>query len=162
MYAHALSWIARTDRRRLFDSALTSAFQYDTCYLVPSMCITDTLELLWCHLCSHWRMMTSSDGNIFHVTGPLWGEFTSLWWIPPTKASDAELWCFFFYLRLNKGLCKQTRRRWFETPSRSLWRHYNGHWKMSLRQYPVKSVTRTSAYDNLVSAMALQYIRTYK
>ena len=31
-------------------------------------------------------MMTSSNGNIFRVTGPRW--------IPRTKASDAELWCF--------------------------------------------------------------------
>ena len=38
--------------------------------------------------------MTSSNGNIFHVTGPLWGEFTGHRWIPLTKASDAELWCF--------------------------------------------------------------------
>ena len=31
----------------------------------------------------------------------------------------------FFYLRLNKRLSEQSRRRWFETPSCSLWRHYN-------------------------------------
>ena len=31
----------------------------------------------------------------------------------------------FFRLRLNKRLSKQSRRRWFETPSRSLWRHRN-------------------------------------
>ena len=36
-------------------------------------------------------MMTSSNGNIFRVTGPLWGEFTGDRWIPLTKASDAEL-----------------------------------------------------------------------
>ena len=30
---------------------------------------------------------------------------------------------FFFYLSLDKGLSTQSRRRWFETPSRSLWRH---------------------------------------
>ena len=30
----------------------------------------------------------------FRVTGPLWGESTGPWWISPTKASDAELWCF--------------------------------------------------------------------
>ena len=29
----------------------------------------------------------------------------------------------FFYLRLNKGLSKQSRGWWFETPSCSLWRH---------------------------------------
>ena len=40
-------------------------------------------------------MMTSLNGNIFRVIGPLWGEFTGHWWIPLTKASVAELWCFF-------------------------------------------------------------------
>ena len=41
-------------------------------------------------------MMTSSNGNIFHVTGPLCGELTGHRWIPLTKASDAELWCFLW------------------------------------------------------------------
>ena len=41
-------------------------------------------------------MMTSSNGNIFRVTGPLCGEFTGDRWIPRTKASDAELWCFLW------------------------------------------------------------------
>ena len=40
--------------------------------------------------------MTSSNGNIFRVTGPLWGEFTSDRWIPLTKASDTELWYFIW------------------------------------------------------------------
>ena len=40
--------------------------------------------------------MTSSNGNIFRVTGPLCGEFTGHRWIPHTKASDAELWCFLW------------------------------------------------------------------
>ena len=39
-------------------------------------------------------MMTSSNGNIFRVTGQLCGEFTGPRWIPRTKASDAELWWF--------------------------------------------------------------------
>ena len=39
-------------------------------------------------------MMTSSNANIFRVTGPLCGEFTGHRWITRTKASDAELWCF--------------------------------------------------------------------
>ena len=43
-----------------------------------------------------WSMMTSSNGNIFRVTGPLCGEFTGLRWIPHTKASGAELWCFLW------------------------------------------------------------------
>ena len=41
-------------------------------------------------------MMTSSNGNIFRVTGHLCGEFTGLRWIPRTKASDAELLCFLW------------------------------------------------------------------
>ena len=41
-------------------------------------------------------MMTSSNGNIFRVTGPLCGEFTGHRWIPITKAIDAELWCFLW------------------------------------------------------------------
>ena len=41
-------------------------------------------------------MMTSSNGNIFRVTGHLCGEFTGHRWIPGTKASDAELWCFLW------------------------------------------------------------------
>ena len=65
-------------------------------------------------------MMTSSNGNIFRVTGHLCGEFTGLWWIPRTKASDAELWCFFD-LRLNKRLSKQSWGWWFETLSHPLW-----------------------------------------
>ena len=39
-------------------------------------------------------MMTSSNGNIFRVTGLLCGEFTGDRWIPRTKANDAELGCF--------------------------------------------------------------------
>ena len=35
--------------------------------------------------------MTTSNGNIFRVTGPLWGESTGHRWIPLTKASDAVL-----------------------------------------------------------------------
>ena len=37
------------------------------------------------------NMMTSSDGDIFRVTGPMYGEFTGHRWIPHRKASDAEL-----------------------------------------------------------------------
>ena len=36
-------------------------------------------------------MVTSSNGNMFCVTGPLWAVSGERW-IPLTKASDAELW----------------------------------------------------------------------
>ena len=69
-------------------------------------------------------MMTSSNGKIFPVTSPLWGnspltgEFTSQ--RPVTRSFNV-----FFDLHLNKLLSKPLRWRWFETPSRSLWRHHN-------------------------------------
>ena len=34
--------------------------------------------------------------NIFRVTRPLCGDFTDRRWIPLTKASNAELWCFLW------------------------------------------------------------------
>ena len=68
-------------------------------------------------------MMTSSNGNIFRVTGHLCGEFTGPRWIPRTKASDAELWC--------KRLSKQRWGWWFETLSCQLWRHCNAYTQWS-------------------------------
>ena len=69
-------------------------------------------------------MVVSSNGNIFPVTGPLWEESTDHWWFssqrPVTQSFDV-----FFNLRLNNLLGKQSRRWWFETPLRSLWRDSN-------------------------------------
>ena len=69
-------------------------------------------------------MMTSSNGNIFRVTGPLCGEFTGPGEFP---AQRPVTWSFdvFCDLRLNKRLSKQQWGWWFETPSRSLRRHCN-------------------------------------
>ena len=51
------------------------------------------------HVCVCECMMTSSNGNIFCVTGPLCGEFSGHRWIPRTKASGAELCCFLWVSR---------------------------------------------------------------
>ena len=65
-------------------------------------------------------MMTSSNGNIFRVTGiwagnsPVPGEFTAL--RPVTRSFDV-----FFDLRLSK----QSWGWWFQTLSRPLWCHRN-------------------------------------
>ena len=58
--------------------------------------------------------MTSSNGNIFCVSGPLWGE------------GQWRGALMFIDLRLNKQSSKQSRPWWFEPPSPSLWRHSNG------------------------------------
>ena len=72
--------------------------------------------------------MTSSNGNIFRVTGPLCGEFTGPGEFP-TQRPVTRSFDVFFDLRPNKRLSKQPRGWWFETPSWSLWRHRNGGWK---------------------------------
>ena len=82
--------------------------------------------LLWyCPQMSVTRMMTSSNGNIIRVTGPLWGELSVTgrfpFQRPVTQNFDA-----FFDLCLNKRVSKQSIRRWFEAPSGSLWRHCDG------------------------------------
>ena len=68
--------------------------------------------------------MTSSNGNIYRVTGHLCGEFIGSGEFPAqrpvTRSFDV-----FFDLRPNKRLSKQSWGWWFETPSRSLWRHCN-------------------------------------
>ena len=47
------------------------------------------------YICIFQFMTTLSNRNICRVAGSLCGEFTGYRWIPLTKASDAELWCFF-------------------------------------------------------------------
>ena len=88
--------------------------------------------------CDYSSMMTSSNGTIFRVTGPLCGEFTGLRWIPHSKASGAELWCFL--QPVNKRLSKQSWGWWFETLSRSLWRHRNAYpvFNGGLIKHPLK------------------------
>ena len=71
------------------------------------------------------RLMTSSNGNIFRVTGPLWGEFTGPGEFP-TQRPVTRSFDVFFDLRLNKRLSKQPWGWWFEMPSWSLWRQCNG------------------------------------
>ena len=70
-------------------------------------------------------MMTSSNGNIFRVTGPLCGEFTAPGEFPAQRPVMRSF-DVFSDLRLNKRLSKQPWGWWFETPSWSLWRQCNG------------------------------------
>ena len=88
------------------------------------------IKILW----SHWSRANIDNAvkhddvikwNICCAIGP-WagnspvnGEF-------PSQRPVMRSFNFFFDLCLNKRLSKQSRRRWFETPSRSLWRHCNG------------------------------------
>ena len=96
---HALTWTAfhsRLDRERVIAH-----------------------HFMWKYFGNH--MMTSSNGNIFRVTGhlsPVPGEFPAQ--RPVTRSFDV-----FFDLRLNKRSSKQSWGWWFETLPRPLWRHSN-------------------------------------
>ena len=56
------------------------------------------VEHIAMNIANNQHMMTSSNGNIFCVTLPLCEEFNGHRWIPLTKASDAELWCFLWFV----------------------------------------------------------------
>ena len=93
---------------------------------------TNDAPVCWRTHCDRYIMMTSSNENIFCVTGLLCGEFTGHRWIPCTKASDAELWCFLW--SAPKLTVEQTLETLvFGTPSSSLWRHCND--QIQLSQY---------------------------
>ena len=68
--------------------------------------------------CLRQNMMTSSNGNIFRVTGHLCGEF-------PTQRPVTRNFDVYFDLSPNKRLSKHSWCWWSETPSGSLWRHRN-------------------------------------
>ena len=69
-------------------------------------------------------MMTSSNENIFRVTGHLCGEFTGPGEFPALRPVTRSFEGIFD-LRPNKRLSKQPWGWWFDTPSWSLWRQCN-------------------------------------
>ena len=70
------------------------------------------------------NIMTSSNGNIFRVTGSLCWEFTGPGEFPAQRPVT-RTFDVFFDLRPNKRLSKQWWGWWFETLSSPLWRHCN-------------------------------------
>ena len=124
----------------------------DILWDIPYMdSIVEIMGITWSDIKLSPYMMTSSNGSIFRVTGPLCGEFTGHRWIPLTKASDAELWSFFD-LRLNKQFNKQSIRWWFGTPLRPVWRHCNGKYRKS------HSVKIRRSYDCFVSTIVIHIL----
>ena len=81
------------------------------------------LTTWWMDLSTEY-MMTSSNGNVFRVTGPLCGEFTGPGEFPAQRPVTLSF-DVFFDLQLNKRLSKQPWGWWFETLSWLLWRHRN-------------------------------------
>ena len=103
-------------------------------------------QLVWHPKQKGSNMMTSSNGNIFRVTGPLCGEFTDLRWNPLTKPVTRSF-DVVFDLRLDKRLSKQSWGWWFETPSCSLWRHCN-----VIISHTARSPDNTNQYNKILNA----------
>ena len=92
------------------------------------------VSMSWCHRESPYYGFAHESERIphddvikwkhFRVTGPLCGEFTGPGEFP-TQRPVTRSFDVFFDLRLNKRLGKQLWGWWFETPSWSLWPHYN-------------------------------------
>ena len=106
------------------------------------------VEIIACRLFRH-QIIISTNVFFFLIMGafcallalcvgnsPVTGEF------PPQRSVTFNV---FFDLRLNKRLSKQSRRRWFETPLLSLWRHCN---EMSHKKMKVKMVLVWSPCDD--------------
>ena len=99
------------------------------CISTFSIEINSLLDLASCHQTTNHKsfrmVMTSSNGKHSALlalqcagNSPVTGEF-------PSQRPLVRSFGVFYDLRLNKQLSKQSRRRWFETPSRPLWRHCN-------------------------------------
>ena len=66
-----------------------------------------------------WKLFLRYWHFVCERNSPVTSEF-------PSQRPVTQSFGVFFDLRLNKRLSKPSRRRWFGTPSRSLWRHRNG------------------------------------
>ena len=101
------------------------------------------------------NMMTSSNGNIFRVTGPLCGEFTGPGEFP-TQRPMTRSFDVFLDLRLNKRLNKQSWCWWFETLSRPFWRHRNDNTTKATQYRKTSSISRTKFPNLNVPCILLQ------
>ena len=107
-------------------------------------CIHQNVKVIWQKLnkddvpdfATPFTMITSSNGNISRVTGPLSGESTGHRGISHTNLTTGSF-DIFFDLHKNIWLSKRSRQRWFEAPSPSLWRHSNDvvHWSLQSHKY---------------------------
>ena len=112
-------------------------------FFIFLICPCVTITLTCCRI-----MMTSSKGTIsallaFVGKSPVTGEFPSQRLV--TRSFDV-----FVDLRLNKRLDKQSKCRWFQSPSRSIWCHCNNEYANSITQC---QLNRPSIKDNTVCGL---------
>ena len=93
-----------------------------------------TCHCPWYLLKAHMSSSRKSSAYICHDDVIKWKHFPCYWPFVrgtpvtggfPSQRPVTQSFDIFLHLRLNKRLNKQLRRRWFDTPSRSFWRHCN-------------------------------------
>ena len=89
-----------------------------------SFLVWNQLPLSYVH---EWIIMTSSNGNIFRVTG-LCAVHTTVTGEFPSQKPVTQIFDVFFDLRPNKRSSKESWGWWFGTPLRSLWRYRSADW----------------------------------
>ena len=116
---------------------------------------------------SWWRHQMETYSTLLAIcagNSPVPDEFPSQ--RPVTRSFDV-----FFDLRMNKRLSKHSRRRWFETPSHSLWHHCNGdrtmffqkglhdvHWQVKFRRCAVNINCAVEPTTGLCQCRSLQLL----
>ena len=116
---HTVNW---TLRRKLGDTRIKiQQFSYKTMNLKMSSANVGHFVWVWIWY-TYWRHQVKTFSALLALCGGnslVTCEFSSQ--RPVTRSFD-----IFLDLRLNKRLSKQSKCLWFETPSRSSWRHCNG------------------------------------
>ena len=89
------------------------AFTFNGCFIGMRLlrCILDDV-IKWRHFPRYWPFVRGIHRSLVNSTH---------------KGQWRGALMFFFDLRLNERLSKQSSCWWFETPSRPLWRHSNGN-----------------------------------
>ena len=89
---------------------------------------TSTFRCLFCD--EHPRQMVCVLSGHCQITCTWWRHRSPVTGEFPPQRSMTRSFDVFFVLRQNQQLSKQWTRRWFETPSCSLWRHCNEMYEM--------------------------------
>ena len=125
------------------------------------ICSADTHNGV-CSICDIQRgntMMTSSNGDTIHGTGPFVREFFGEF---PAQRPVTQIFDVFFELCLNKRLSEQSWGWWFETPSRSLWRHFNAYICYISMRFGKSKMSSHAVSDLIQSTWTLQLLPAIK
>ena len=98
--------------------------------------------------------MTSSNEDIFRITGLLCGEFTGPGEFP-SQRPVAQSFHVSFDLRLDTRLCKQSWGWCFETPSGPLWHHRNEKQRFTQWVHYQNQSVNDNIHQNMIQGLII-------